>query len=575
MKSTLVSVVVAAVSLLLVPGGWSEPAPQVEVTGGPIVGSKERSIGGRPYYAYRAVPYAAPPVNELKFKPPAPPVPWTEPLTVDTAGPFCVGGGRGYMSGEEDCLTVSVYSPREPGKEGEALPVLVWLPGGAYIVSGSAAYDPTIMMDVDIVLVIPQYRLGIYGFLYMSEAAPGNYGMLDQVAALRWVQDNIQKFGGDPSRVTLAGDCAGGASALYHMISPLSEGLFHGVISMSGSPLNPWARQLLSRQISFVYSIFTGCPRYSFDVLKGCFANTTTERMKLSLMTMSKSRTAGPDLLYIGNNNQAPVVQSSSYAKPEEQFLDEEPVIKFGQGNFAKVPVLMIASKDEGNFMLEMALHNWTLERTKKDESFNDGVVQEVGRRIGLNSQREEVLNFLWDNYFQDLKNTSYEEKIPAIAKLLTDSLYLGGIAATARYLNDKVPTYLLRYDYEGGPHYNHFNRSEIVVESPLPAGAGNLDPLMYLLPERFTPFTNHEQSRVGTTLLYTITSFVKGRLPGPKWPTVTDEGLESLVISKSARTIVEPFMSEQRAKAADLIFKQHHKGALDKLKRLIPRDEL
>ncbi|KAA0196120.1 hypothetical protein HAZT_HAZT003528 [Hyalella azteca] len=341
--TVLRTMVVVVVVVVLVCGVESSTPPQVVVSGGPIVGGVYRSAGGRHYYAYRAVPYAAAPVGDLKFQNPVPPEPWTTPRMADAPGPFCVGGGRGYMTGEEDCLTVSVYTPvciilshQKPGDDTQSLPVLVWLPGGAFVVSGAAAYDPTILMDIDVVLVIPQYRLGIYGFLYMAEGAPGNYGLLDQVAALQWVQQNIGQFGGDPLRVTLAGDCAGGASALYHMISPLSEGLFQGVISLSGTPLNSWARHLIARQTNFLYSIFTGCPRYSPSVLKGCFADTNIDRMKLSLMTMSKSKTAGPDLLYIGNNNQAPVVQYQ-HGDPQNRFLDEEPVIKFGQGNFAKL----------------------------------------------------------------------------------------------------------------------------------------------------------------------------------------------------------------------------------------------
>ena len=121
-------------------------------------------------------------------------------------------------------------------------PVIVFIHGGNFVRGSAAEYDPDYLLDQDVVLVTLQYRLGMFGFLSTETGeAPGNYGMLDQVAALRWVKENIGAFSGDPERVTIMGQQAGGASVHYHLLSPLTKGLFSRAVSMSGSALCWWA----------------------------------------------------------------------------------------------------------------------------------------------------------------------------------------------------------------------------------------------------------------------------------------------------------------------------------------------
>jgi len=192
--------------------------------------------------AFLGIPYAAPPVGDLRWKPPQPALPQSaifEAIEVGIQCPqsFSLSG----PGGSEDCLFVNVWAPR--GKTG--LPVMVWLHGGAFIFGsgGDAYYNGRYLTETyDVIVVTVNYRLGAFGFFAHPELtaedpaypSSGNYGLEDQLAALQWVQRNIEGFGGDPANVTLFGESAGGFSACAHYVSPRSAGLFRAAISQSG-----------------------------------------------------------------------------------------------------------------------------------------------------------------------------------------------------------------------------------------------------------------------------------------------------------------------------------------------------
>lgn len=147
-------------------------------------------------------------------------------------------------------------------------PVLVFFHGGAFLLGSSAIYlyGPSLLLMEDIVLVTINYRLGVLGYLKLNDTSldvPGNAGLKDQVLALKWIQKNIEKFGGDPNKVTISGESAGSASVNYHLLSPASKGLFHGAIMQSGSVLNPWPR-LNPKYLEIVKYLRTEC-EYSTD----------------------------------------------------------------------------------------------------------------------------------------------------------------------------------------------------------------------------------------------------------------------------------------------------------------------
>jgi para-nitrobenzyl esterase len=219
-----------------------ETAPQVQVGAGLLRGVEDGGVA-----AFKGIPYAKPPVGDLRWRPPAPAPAWTGVRGAKSFGNACpqppqsptglYSGGLAPMS--EDCLTLNVWAPSGANK----LPVMVWIHGGALVGGGSSEplYDGVKLARQGIVLVSINYRLGLLGYLAhpsLSAESPqhlsGNYGLLDQVEALKWVRDNIAAFGGDPDQVTIAGESAGGLSVIALMASPLSQGLFKRAIVQSG-----------------------------------------------------------------------------------------------------------------------------------------------------------------------------------------------------------------------------------------------------------------------------------------------------------------------------------------------------
>ena len=202
--------------------------------------------------AFLGIPYAAPPTGALRWKPPQPAAPWAAPLLATTPPSNCpqvLTPALVLPSGNEDCLKLNIWV-RDPFPASPA-PVIVWLHTGSFF--GASANFPShngrrLAEETGAIVVAPNYRLGPLGFLVHNALAAedparpvsGNYGLLDQRAALQWVRDNIAAFGGDPNNVTLAGTSAGADSVGMHLVSPGSGGLFHRAIIESGTPTIRW-----------------------------------------------------------------------------------------------------------------------------------------------------------------------------------------------------------------------------------------------------------------------------------------------------------------------------------------------
>ena len=197
---------------------------------------------------FKGVPFAAPPTGNRRWQPPEPAEPWSGVFKADVFGSACVQGdvfGDIFPRGKpmsEDCLSVTVWAPAKPASK--QLPVYLWFYGGGFA-AGSGdepRYDGESFAKRGIVVVNANYRLGVFGFLAHPELtkesphhASGNYGLLDQVAALRWVRKNIAAFGGDPHKITIGGESAGSLSVSALMASPLSRDLFQQAIGESGA----------------------------------------------------------------------------------------------------------------------------------------------------------------------------------------------------------------------------------------------------------------------------------------------------------------------------------------------------
>jgi len=239
-KSTLAGWVAMALALAAWPA-LAGPGPVVRTPAGAIEGRAEADLN-----VFKGLPYAQAPVGPARWTPPRPVADWPGVRQATAFGPACMQPtpqGQGIYSDalpgmSEDCLSLNIWTP----KAARRAPVLVWIHGGALTAgaSGEGIYDGAALARQGVVVVTINYRLGVLGWLAHSELSresplgvSGNYGLLDQIEALRWVRRNIAAFGGDPANVTIAGESAGGLSVLYLMVAPPARGLFAKAIAES------------------------------------------------------------------------------------------------------------------------------------------------------------------------------------------------------------------------------------------------------------------------------------------------------------------------------------------------------
>jgi para-nitrobenzyl esterase len=231
----------AATQLTMTAAATAEHSPLVSAAAGKVRGTAEAAL-----HVFKGIPYAMPPVGPARWKPPVPMPPWTDVRDAKQFGAACmqpISRGASIYAQDlgtpsEDCLTLNIWAPADARNA----PVFVWIHGGA-LTSGSSKemlYDGSQLAMRGIVVVSINYRLGVFGYFAHPELSAesargvsGNYGLLDQIEALRWVQSNIDAFGGDKANVTIAGESAGGLSVMYLMASPDARGLFSKAIAQS------------------------------------------------------------------------------------------------------------------------------------------------------------------------------------------------------------------------------------------------------------------------------------------------------------------------------------------------------
>ncbi|KAL0968210.1 hypothetical protein UPYG_G00263870 [Umbra pygmaea] len=249
MKTTLLSLYLTILILVFSLGTTAETSPVVTLKSGKVRGDYVTVNGTEQrVQQYLGIPFARPPVGPLRLAPPQPAEPWEGERDGTRQPHMCIQDpviAQNIVNSmaidyalpdvSEDCLYLNVYTPKE-GVTGEKLPVFFWIHGGGLSMGAASQYDASPLAAYEnVVVVVIQYRLGILGFLSTGdEHATGNWGFLDQIAALKWVHDNIESFGGDPQSVTIAGESAGGISASILTMSPLTQGLFNRAIFQSG-----------------------------------------------------------------------------------------------------------------------------------------------------------------------------------------------------------------------------------------------------------------------------------------------------------------------------------------------------
>uniref|UniRef100_A0A4D5RAP0 Carboxylic ester hydrolase n=1 Tax=Scolopendra viridis TaxID=118503 RepID=A0A4D5RAP0_SCOVI len=406
----------------------------VHLENGLVRGEKRMGEMGNAFFSFRGIPFAEPPVGNLRFRPPVPKRPWKEEIDATKEAPACPQKNfiiKKHL-GQEDCLYLNVYTPMIPeNNDGTKLDVLFHIHGGGFKLcdGGTLVCGPDRMPLEEMIMVSPNYRLGPLGFLSTNDSSsPGNYGLLDQVEALRWVRNNIHHFGGDPDKVTILGISAGGASVIYQMLSPLSEGLFQRAVSMSGSPLNPWALQEDPVYWATRLAKDVNCPIETSEEMVACLRGKTAEE----LIAKSDHQIRNVDLFAF-----VPTI--------DRFFIDTHPLDILKEGKYNKnVPLIIGATKDEGNCWL-------LLDRTASSTDYTDDeILESLQHTVDVRPNIDKVIQRVKDEYFSRLVSHEAEEVQKLLGKVITDGMFHKAIYQTVKLMVEAgTETYFYRFDFE------------------------------------------------------------------------------------------------------------------------------
>ncbi|MBO1330494.1 carboxylesterase/lipase family protein [Streptomyces sp. VRA16 Mangrove soil] len=435
---------------------------------------------------FYGIPYAAPPVGTGRWQPPAPAAAWTGTRSATSSGPRCLQNGSNTNPGmSEDCLYLNVYTPAK--RTDRPLPVMFWIHGGGFSSGSGDTQDGSLIARTNNVVVVTiNYRLGVFGFLDLpglSKQGAGNYGLLDQEAALRWTQRNIGAFGGDASRVTIGGLSAGGHSVCALMSSPSARGLFSGAIIQSGGCPSYTVEQAVARGKK--YATAAGCSATAPDL--ACLRNKPA----------SELQSAAKD--FIGGILSGPLPTAGT---PE---LPVAPLEAVRTGRTANVPLLIGHTRDE--------IRSWArpFANATKDQ-------YEKAVRIEFGDEADAVLAHYPFSAYGDAYTGAY-----AFGALWGDSsaFYgLGGcqyLSLTAQFSKRQPRTYYYEFN---DPHPPTGGSSS----SGFDAGASHGSEFPYLMPSSATSaLLTPAQQQLSSEMVRYWGSFVKHGNPAAPglaaWP--------------------------------------------------------
>ena len=382
--------------------------PVIQIESGRLQGVAEHNM-----FAFKNIPYAAPPVGDLRWRPPQPALPWTGTRDASLFGdscpqPFVKNLSAGLsLPGKEDCLKLNVFTPSKPGKN---LPVMVWIHGGGMLVDGSrdAQFTPINLTKNGVIVITFDYRLGTFGFFASNELIAeakakgepvGNYGTMDQIAVLKWVKNNIAAFGGDPSNVTIFGESAGGRSVTWLMVSDAARGLFHKAIAESAqqSPLRGMTQKHLGMapetEIDAKYMTAVGAK--TLKELRNLPAN----KLVLTSANFEQGEFGGPFV--------------------DGQIIKGDPIPLFAAGKQAKVPFMIGTNSWDSSFLVP-----------------GQPAIGVLAKKIHENPKNIEKL-------YSRVKDKCVES-----SDVLGDMLYRGSTKLLADSMNGIAPGYAYYFDY-------------------------------------------------------------------------------------------------------------------------------
>ncbi|KAJ8732338.1 hypothetical protein PYW08_015068 [Mythimna loreyi] len=414
--------------------------PVVTVKQGKLRGAVKQCLDGSPYYSFKGIRYGQPPVGELRFKAPLPVKPWEGIRDAIEHGPVCPQFDmiiRKFVEGSEDCLSLNIYT--KSLQLSSKIPVMVYIHGGAFM-SGSGnteTYGPEYFFQHDVIIVTINYRLEVLGFLCLdTPEVPGNAGMKDQVLALRWIKQNISTFGGDPDNITIFGVSSGAACVTYHMLSPMSQGLFNKAIVQSGVCLSYWSITHNPVEQAFRSANVLGKDINDVDELLQYLRSVPAldlTRLSVRIKTHQKEKRTDLPVYF------TPTIEKKF--EGQEQFLTEEPIDLILAGKVSNVPLLIGYNSAEGILMVNS--HIKKLEILNKNPSYL--VPSDVATTVTkekLNEFGQRIKQF----YFGGKDAT--EDDIQAITDVQTDINFMYQTHRFLQFFQRMAPVFLYKFDY-------------------------------------------------------------------------------------------------------------------------------
>ena len=466
----------------------------VQTSAGEVRGTVEPGLR-----VFRGIPYAAAPVGPMRWQPPRAPAPWAGVRDATKPGARCIQDVRRDpdfgRAASEDCLNLNVWTPRGATPSRQKA-VMVWIHGGGFLNGSADIYDAHWMTSQgDIVVVTVNYRLGALGFLALDaltrDGDVGNYGLADQQAALRWVHDNIANFGGDPDKVTIAGESAGAMSVCDHLVAPGSAGLYRSAILQSG-PCQVQADRATAVRVSGEYSRGLGC------------VEPATVAVCLRGLPASRLQSAP---LYVGFGDDrltGPVTGTPR--------LPQNPLTAAARRDMARVPVLIGTNGDEFTmFVAVQYLQNSTLPPYR----------QMLQKTFGHDAAAVAA------HYPLDRNGG---QAGPAYAAAVTDSVFACPTNRLVAGLAPGAPVYAYEFHDRTAPAPDPLRRA------PFPVGASHSLELRYLFNVGGAPPLNPAQWKLADEMIAYWSEFVKTGSPSlsaqPDWPQVGVDAADGPMLS-------------------------------------------
>ncbi|QJD67041.1 carboxylesterase family protein [Xanthomonas campestris pv. badrii] len=457
----------------------------VQTDTGPVRGVA--SAQGR---AFLGVPFAAPPVGALRFRAPQPVAAWTRVRDATQAGPACLPRyGFGHKHVSEDCLTLNLYAPPGPAPA-HPRAVMVWIYGGALQLGSNVDYDlSALAARQDVIVVAPNYRLGVFGFLAhpaLRGEGEGAYALLDQQAALRWVQRNIGAFGGDAHNVTVFGESAGAWSICYQLVSPGAKGLFQRAILQSGSCLS--ADSSIARNAAE-----DGGTRMAQAL--GCASDADAAACLRALPADALADAKPQRRGLTGRDSWAPISGGDVLPVP--------PAAAIASAQQVQVPVMIGTNRDEGRLFAQLL-------------SYVGGLTLRSGYASRVERMHPEA-NHVMAQY----ADIAAQSRWNAYADIVTDGSFACPTRRLGRALRTQAPVYAYEFDDPQAPY------GLLRVPFSPPLGAYHASELVYLFQRPWVlsgrPRFTAAQQTFSTTLQDYWGAFARTGEPNgdgrPPWP--------------------------------------------------------